>query len=161
MCSALANVGYGPEADMIPLFDNLKTPPMSALGQKQTCTAAKRIAIRSLAASSGQPRTVWFGLRELHIPENRRSELEDVPDVLSERRRLNPFSPRHVCNFAESDPLDLVGELLPFHLVSCAHPVGDKLFELRDVRPAEPSARTCARYAKMDGGISDIRGRPT
>src|SRR5215475_709184 len=103
---------------------------------------------------------VWISLRELHVPENRGSELEDVPDVLSERRRLNPFSPRHVCNFAESDPLDLVGELLPFHLVGCAHPVGDELFELRNVRPAEPSARTCARYAKVDGGISDIRGGP-
>jgi hypothetical protein len=32
---------------------------------------------------------VRIGLRELHVPENRRSELEDVPDVLSERRRLN------------------------------------------------------------------------
>src|SRR5262249_37830889 len=87
-------------------------------------------------------------------------ELEDVPDVLSEGRRLNPFSLRHVCNVAESDLLDLVGELLPFHLVSCAHPVGDEFFEVRDVRPAEPSARTCARYAKVDSGISDIRGRP-
>ena len=78
--------------------------------------------------------TVRIGLRELHVPEKRRSELENVPDVLSERRRLNPFSPRHVSNFAESDLLDLVGELLPFHLVGCAHPVGDELFELRDVR---------------------------
>src|SRR5437764_9120026 len=40
--------------------------------------------------------TPMSALRELHIPENRRSELEDSSDVLSEGRRLNPFSPRHV-----------------------------------------------------------------
>src|SRR6266478_3292291 len=76
-----------------------------------------------------------LALRDPHVPENRRSELEDVPDVLSEGRRLDPFSPRHVRHFAESDLLDFVGELLPFRLIGRAHPVGDELIELRDVRP--------------------------
>ena len=55
----------------------------------------------------GRPMT-WIGLRDLHVPENRRSELENVPDVLPESRRLEPFSPWHVCHFAESDLLDLI-----------------------------------------------------
>src|SRR6266478_8193336 len=100
-----------------------------------------------------------LALGDPHVPENRRSELEDVPDVLSEGRRLEPFSPRHVRHFAESDLLDLVGELLPFRLIGRAHPVRDELLELRDVRPAEPGARARARYAKVDGGIDDVRGQ--
>ena len=43
----------------------------------------------------------WIGLRDPHVPENRRSELEDIPHVLSEGRWLDPFSPRHVRYFAE------------------------------------------------------------
>ena len=34
-----------------------------------------------------------------------------------------PLSPRHVCHFAESDFLDLAGELLAFRLIGRAHPV--------------------------------------
>src|ERR1700704_770541 len=35
----------------------------------------------------------WNGLRDLHVPEDRRSEVEDTLDVLSEGRRLDPLSP--------------------------------------------------------------------
>src|SRR5262249_34346448 len=126
MCSALGHVCYGPIAD--------------------SCSAAKDYYFDQLRGEQPTSRhKSGAALRELHVPENRRSELENVPDVLSEGCRLNPFSPRHVCDFAESDLLDLVGDLLSFHLVSCAHPVGDELFELRDVRPAEPRAWTSAR----------------
>jgi hypothetical protein len=78
----------------------------------------------------------WIGLRHLHVPENRCSELEHIADVLAEDRRLEPFPPRHVGHFAESDPLDLAGELLAFRFIASAHPVGDELLELRDVRPS-------------------------
>src|SRR5208283_794624 len=49
--------------------------------------------------------TIW-ALRNPHVPENRRVEFEDVPDVLSKGSRQRPFSPRHVWHFAESDLLD-------------------------------------------------------
>src|SRR5258708_37489450 len=84
------------------------------------------------------------GLCELYIPEDRCSELENVPDVFSKYCGLYPFSPRHVGNFAEGDPLDLIGELLPFRLIVRPHPVDPKLLELRNIRPAEPGVRTCA-----------------
>jgi hypothetical protein len=102
----------------------------------------------------------WIGLRHLHVPENRRSELEHVADVLAEGRRLEPFPPRHVGHFAESDFLDLAGELLAFRFIASAHPVGDELLELRDVRPAEPGARARARQAEVYGGIDDVRRQP-
>src|SRR5215813_10986788 len=84
-------------------------------------------------------------LCELHVPEYRCSELENVPDVLAEGCWLGPLAPRHVGNFAQSDPLDLVGESPSFWLIGGARPIGDKLFELRDIRPAEPGARATAR----------------
>src|SRR5208282_3128248 len=52
---------------------------------------------------SSQPESLIWVLRDPHIPENRRAEFEDVPDVLSKGCRLHPFSPRHVWHFAESD----------------------------------------------------------
>jgi hypothetical protein len=58
--------------------------------------------------------------------------------------RLDPFSPRHVRHFAESDLLDLVGKLLPFRLIGRAHPVGDELLELRDI------IRTNGRAATLE-----------
>src|SRR6266700_7211445 len=44
----------------------------------------------------------------------------------------------HVRHFAESDFLDVVGDLLALRLIGRAHPVGDELLELRDIRPTEP-----------------------
>jgi hypothetical protein len=64
----------------------------------------------------------WLGLRDPHVPKNRRCELENVPDVLTEGGRLEPFAPRHVRHLAESDLLDLVGELLSLRLISRAPP---------------------------------------
>ena len=87
---------------------------------------------------------------DFHVPENRRSEPEDIADVLSACGRLNPFSPRHIRAFVERDLLDFVGELLPFGLICRAHPFGHKLLELRDIRPAEPGARARARQAEVD-----------
>src|SRR5271169_2065891 len=69
--------------------------------------------------SSGSEST----LRDPDVPKKRRSELEDTLDVFSERGRLDPFSPRHVRHFAQSDLLDLVGEALSFGLIGGAHPV--------------------------------------
>src|SRR4029434_418213 len=99
-------------------------------------------------------------LRDLHVPKNRRCELEDVADVLAEGRRLEPFAPWHVRDLAESDLLDLFGELLPLRLIGRAHQVGDELVKLRDVRPAEPGARTCARHAEVHGGVADVCRSP-
>src|SRR5260370_5257059 len=105
-------------------------------------------------------KSLGSALRDPQVPEKRHSELEDIPDVLSEGRRLEPFSPRYVRHFAESDLLNLFGELLPFCLIGRAHPVGDELLELRTVRPAEPGTRACARHAEGDGGIDDLRPLP-
>src|SRR5262249_53919198 len=99
-------------------------------------------------------------LCELCVPKNWRFELEDVTDILSEGCRLDPFSPRHVRHFGESKLLDFVGELLAFGLIARAHPVGDKLVELRNFWPAEPGVRACARHAEVDGGIDDVRRLP-
>src|SRR5262245_17952061 len=101
-----------------------------------------------------------LGLSDLYVPENRRSELEHIPDVLAEGARLDPFSPRHVRHFAQSDLLNLIGELLAFRFIGRAHPVSHELLDLRDIGPAEPGARACARQAKVDGGIGDVRRMP-
>jgi hypothetical protein len=98
------------------------------------------------------PRSI---LCDLHVPENRCSELEDVPDVPAEGRRLDPFSPRHVRHFAESHLLDFVGPKLPSRLIGRSRPVGDELLQLRDVRPAVPAALP-AREAEVHGWINDV-----
>src|SRR5262249_47348906 len=109
---------------------------------------------------SSESSFAWNTLCNPHVPENRRSELEDSSDVLSEGRRLNPFSPRAVGTFAEGNFLDLAGELLAFGFIGRAHPIGDELLELRDVRPAEPGAWARARHAEVDGGIDHVRRHP-
>ena len=90
----------------------------------------------------------WIGLRDPHVPENRRSELEDIPYVLSEGRWLDPFSPRHVRYFAECDPLDLVSELLPFRLIGRANPVGNELPRLLRAMSGELSAAEARRMVE-------------
>ena len=144
-----------------PFFDNID-PEETWAGAPRRASAPASIASRCRLRSSAPKAAIgcWIGLRDPHIPENRCSELEDVPDVLSEGRRLDPFSPRHVGHFAEGDLLDLVGELLAFCLIGRAHPVGDELLELRDVRPAEPGAWACAGHPEVDGGIDDVRSQP-
>jgi hypothetical protein len=93
----------------------------------------------------------WIDLCDLCVPKNWCSELEDVTDVFSESCRLNPFSPRYIWHFAESELLHFVRYLLAFCLVGRAHPFNNELFELRYIRPAEPGVRPCARYAEVDG----------
>src|SRR5436190_8338063 len=108
---------------------------------------------------SGLGSAEWMcRLGDLHVPENRRAELENIPDVFPDGGRLEPFSPRHVGHFAESDPLDLVGEVLLFWLVGCARPVGYERLELGDVRPTEPGTRLGARQSKVNRGIDDVSG---
>src|SRR6478672_1384057 len=142
--------GYFHEWDeLVVLGANLSTTQAPKQARRISCWTASM-------AAWGRP-TTWIGLRHLHVPENRRSELEHVADVLAEGRRLEPFPPRHVGHFAESDFLDLAGELLAFRFIASAHPVGDELLELRDVRPAEPGARARARQAEVYGGIDDVR----
>jgi hypothetical protein len=63
-------------------------------------------------------------------------------------------------HFAESDHLDLAGEVLAFRFIGRAHSVGDELLELRNVRPAEPSARACAGQAEVDRGVVRVRRQP-
>jgi hypothetical protein len=45
-------------------------------------------------------------LRQLHLPEKTESKFEDVSNNLSERGRLGPLNPRHVCYFIKSYSLD-------------------------------------------------------
>src|ERR1700730_16548624 len=97
------------------------------------CLAAEKLAPGNLGLfQQHRPkagiRKHSMGLRiDLHVPENRSAKLEDVPDVLAEGRWLDPFSPRHVRHFAESDLLDVASELLPFRFISRAHPVDNEL----------------------------------
>src|SRR5262245_45072338 len=77
-------------------------------------------------------------LRDPHIPENRRGELESPLDVLAVRRRLDPFSPRDIGDLVEGNLLHLIGDLLALRRVGRAHPVRRELVELRDVGPTEP-----------------------
>src|SRR5215813_15556735 len=100
------------------------------------------------------------GLPNLHVPEKRCTELEHVPNILSKGCWLDSFSPRQVRHFAESNFLDLVGELFLVSLSGHAQPVGDELVELRDVRPTKPGARACARDAEVDGRIEDVSALP-
>src|SRR4051794_36810345 len=110
---------------------------MSVQCTRRTCRSAHRIsawggradvAQNALYAAFPSPMSA---LRELHIPKNRRAKLENSSDVLSEGRRLNPFSPGHVGHFAEGDFLDPAGELLAFGFIGRAPPVGDELLQLR------------------------------
>jgi hypothetical protein len=94
-------------------------------------------------------------LCNLHVPEKRRRKLADVADVLSERGRLNPFSPRHVRHFAESQLLNFVGQKLPSRLIGRSRPVGDELLQLRNVWPAVPGALPATRDAEVNNGIDD------
>src|SRR5712672_182380 len=96
---------------------------------------------RSAAVSRRKAGITRLGLRDSYVPENRRSELENALDILSESGGLYPFSPGDVGHFAQGDLLDLVAELQAFRLISRADPVGGQLLKLRNVRPAEPGAR--------------------
>src|SRR5260370_14912239 len=98
-------------------------------------------------------------LRDRHVPEERRGELEDALDVLPESRRPEPLSPRHVCHFAKSDPLDVLGDQLALRLIGRTHPIGGQLLALRGVGPAEASVRARPGYAKVGGG-ADYVPRP-
>src|SRR6266496_6840649 len=132
-----ASGSFSPKGISIPMR-RTRRPNLSAaaMGRMNGVPArAKMISRRFIRLPRRQG-----ALRDPHVPEDRRSKLEDIPDVLSEGRRLDPFSPRHVRHFAESYLLDLVGELLAFRFIGRAHPVGDELLERRDVRPAEPGA---------------------
>jgi hypothetical protein len=92
-------------------------------------------------------------LSELHIPENWRSELQ-TPCTFFEIPLAGPILPRAR---VEGDLLDLVGKLFPFRLIGRAQPVGSELLDLRNVRPAEPGVRTCARQSEVDSGVDDVR----
>ena len=81
-----------------------------------------------------------ISLGELHVPEEGRSKLQNIADVLSKCRRLGPFTPRDISDFVERNPLDFIGKALPFRLTRRTAPFGHKLFDLRDIRPTEPSA---------------------
>src|ERR1700680_4944289 len=93
--------------------DGLPRAPIQSLSEAQRKHAAKSSGASNPKATSGAQDSIdvgpggrpmtWIGLRHLHVPENRRSELEHVADVLAEGRRLEPFPPRHVGHFAESD----------------------------------------------------------
>ena len=56
--------------------------------------------------------------------------------------------------------MDLVGEPCSLWLIGRAHPVGDELFELRNIRPAEPSAGSSPRYSEVYGRTDDVRRLP-
>jgi len=80
------------------------------------------------ARSTNTPGTI---LRDRHIPEERRGELEDAVDVLPEGRRPYPLSPRDVRHLAKSDPRrDGAGwpadrpytNSLPYVRLSCCRP---------------------------------------
>jgi hypothetical protein len=103
-----------------------------------------------------EPDIDWTNLCDLCVPKNWCSELEDIMDVLSEGRRLDPFPPRYIWDFAESELLDFVRELLAFCLIGRTQPIDDELLELRHIRPAAPGVRACPRYAEVDGGIDDL-----
>src|SRR5215510_8406893 len=66
------------------------------------------------------------GSGDLHVPEERRDELQDALHVLAERGGQHVLAPRHVRDLVEGDPLDLVGELLAPHGLGGAHEVGDE-----------------------------------
>jgi hypothetical protein len=85
----------------------------------------------------GNPDGTIGSLPNPHVPTNRSSEHEDVSDIFSEGRWLDPLRHRHVWHFAESNLLDLVSHLLSLVLIGRTHPLGNELFELRHVRPAE------------------------
>src|SRR5262249_30061636 len=99
-------------------------------------------------------------LGHLHVPEERCSELQDISDVGSECCWLDPFSPRDVRDLTESNLLDFLRELLACCFVTRAHPSGNELLKLRDVRPPEPGARTGARHCEVDSRIHDVGGLP-
>src|SRR5215469_8234786 len=86
--------------------------------------------------------------------------LDDITDALSEGRGLEPFTPRYIGHFAESDFLELFGELLPFRVIGCSNLVGDEFLKLRDVWPAVPCARASPGQAKVNSGIIYVRGQP-
>src|SRR5262249_1881760 len=117
-------------------------PPSSVMNER-------RFIIRS-------PRRPQPCLCDFRVPKNRCSKLEDVTDVLTEGGRLDPFSPRHVRHFAQSDLLNLVGEPQALRFIRCAHPVGDEPFELRNIRPPIPGIRARARYAEVNGRIDHV-----
>src|SRR5829696_4162949 len=140
---------------------NRPMPAQRWSGASACCVARRSGGARAATARSLPGLRPWLTssdtcalLRDFHVPENRRSEPEDIADVLSACGRLNPFSPRHIRAFAERDLLDLVGELLPFGLICRAHPFGHKLLELRDIRPAEPGARARARQTEVDSSLA-------
>src|SRR5262249_4599670 len=100
----------------------------------------------------------WLG--HLHVPEERCSELQDIPDVGSECCWLDPFSPRDVRELAEGNLLDFVRDLLASCFIARAHPSRDELLKLRDVRPTEPGSWTGARHREVNGWIHDVGGLP-
>src|SRR5215470_3642949 len=57
-------------------------------------------------------RALRKALRDPHIPKYGCDELDYTVDVLSPSRRLNPLSPGYVRHFAQSNRLNLGGELL-------------------------------------------------
>jgi len=111
------------------------------------------VAITRFEAKTGNELTY---LSDLHVPENGRSEPENIADIFSEHGRLDPFSPWYIGYLAESNLLNFIGELQTFCLIGRVYPVADKLLKLRDSRPAEPAVRACARDAKDDGGIDNV-----
>src|SRR5215467_12931109 len=95
-----------------------------------------------------------------HIPENRRGELESALHILSECRRLEPFSPRNIGDFAQGNLLNFLGDLLAFRRIGRAYPVGCELVELRDVGPPEPRGGARTRHTEMDGRTEHVCCHP-
>jgi hypothetical protein len=126
----------------MPKMDFAAQTPMSALGQKQTFAVQKACP---LYPRSGPYVNFTF-------QKSRHCELEDVADALAEGRRLEPFAPWHVRHLAESDLLDLVGELLLLRLIGRAHPVV----------PLSLLIRADASYSNNDHFVAlhEVRGWP-
>src|SRR5262249_10613594 len=95
-----------------------------------------------------------------HIPENRRGELESALHILSECRRLEPFSPRNIGDFAQGNLLNFLGDLLAFRRIGLAYPVGRELAEFGCAGHPDTRGGARPRHTEMDGRTEHVCCHP-